>query len=677
MIAKLLIANRGESACRVARTCRDLGIAAATVHSSIDRRAFHVRAIGESIEIGGASLAESYLDGEAVIAAAGVVGADAIHPGIGFLAEDPAFARAVEAAGLIFVGPRPETLERFADKAAAKGEARSAGIPVIEGSDGGSAQPDEVIEMARALAPPLLLKATAGGGGRGVRMVRSLDGLAQAVASAMNEAEAAFGRPDLLVERYLEGARHVEVQIAGDGEGVVIHLFERECSLQRRYQKVVEEAPAPGLAAATREAILMAACEIAARANFRGLGTVEFLVIGDEHRFLEVNPRLQVEHPVTEMIVDLDLVELQLAIAAGRGLGLAQADIVPRGHAIEARLYAEDPSDGFLPSAGVVRRIEFPRTGLRVERGVAAGDAVPPYYDPMIAKLIAHGGDRAEALAALRAGLAGVSVLGVETNLSFLRTLLAHPRVIEGDLDTGLIDRELAALTAPGAGAGDAAFALAAYLVLLQYRQGPASDPWTALTRFTGWRHGAGESAPTRKPSLEVSIGGEAREVAFSAIDGEGYFTVRMGETSERLRVDPAGDDQYHVSLGKRVLTMAALADGEAVYLDGPTGALTARVSLYAAGAGAATTAVEGRVLAPVMGQVTKVHIEVGDRVKAGDVLMVQESMKMELRLTAPCDGVVAELGCVEGEMIARHSVVAEIRPHQAAPAPSLEGSSP
>jgi 3-methylcrotonyl-CoA carboxylase alpha subunit len=389
--------------------------------------------------------------------------------------------------------------------------------------------------------------------------------------------------------------------------------------------------------------------------------------MGDDHRFLEVNPRLQVEHPVTEMITGLDLVELQLGIAAGQGLGLAQEDIVPRGHAIEARLYAEDAGDGFLPSSGVVRRIKLPQEGLRVDSGVAAGDAVPPYYDPMIAKLIAHGGDRAEALAALRAGLAGASVLGVETNLSFLRALLAHPRVVAGELDNGLIDRELAALGAGETGASDAAFALAAYLKLLEYRHGPATDPWTRLARFTGWRQGGGETAPTRKPSLEVRIGEKVREVAFSALDREGYLAVRIDETIERLRVDPGEDDEYHVSIGKRALTMVALVDGEAVYLDGPTGALTARVSLYAAGTGAAAMTGEGRVLAPVMGQVTKVHIDVGDRVSAGDILVVQESMKMELHLTAPCDGVVAELGCAEGEMIARHSVVAEIRPHQEA----------
>ena len=666
MIEKLLIANRGESACRIARTCRSLGIAAATVHSSIDRGACHVRTIGESIEIGGAPAAQSYLDGAAVIAAAGATRADAIHPGIGFLAEDPDFARAVEAAGLVFVGPRPETLERFADKAAAKREAARAGLAVIEGSAEGSADPGELLEMARALAPPLILKATAGGGGRGVRVVRDEDGLEEAIASAMREAEAAFGRPDLLVERYLERARHVEVQIAGDGEGGVIHLFERECSLQRRYQKVVEEAPAPGLAEALREALLEGACEIAARARFRGLGTVEFLVQGEVYRFLEVNPRLQVEHPVTEMITGLDLVELQLRIAAGEGLPLAQDDVVRRGHAIEARLYAEDARNGFLPATGVIRALRFPEQGIRVDSGVAVGETITPHYDAMLAKLIAHGADRGQALTTLRAALPGVSVLGVETNLSFLGTLLAHPSVVAGALDTALIERELAALTAPEESAPDLAFALAGYLKLLEYRRGPATDPWTALATFTGWRPGRAQKAPTRKPSFEVRIGERLREVAFSAINGEGYVAVRIGEESLRLKVEESGGGVYHVATGARALTVTALVDGDAVFLDGPMGQATARVSLYAAGTAAESAAGEGRVLAPVMGQVTKVNIEVGDRVSAGDILMVQESMKMELRLTAPCDGVVEKLACAEGDMIERHSVVAEVRPDQA-----------
>ncbi|MEE8546034.1 MAG: biotin/lipoyl-containing protein, partial [Alphaproteobacteria bacterium] len=347
-------------------------------------------------------------------------------------------------------------------------------------------------------------------------------------------------------------------------------------------------------------------------------------------------------------------------------LPLAQDDVVRRGHAIEARLYAEDARNGFLPATGVIRAVRFPEQGIRVDRGVGVGEVITPHYDALMAKLIAHGADRAQALTTLRAARPGVSVLGVETNLSFLGTLLAHPSVVAGALDTALIEREFAALTAPEESAPDLAFALAGYLKLLQYRRGPATDPWTALATFTGWRPGRAERAPTRKPSFEVRIGEQVREVAFSAIDGEGYVAVRIGEESLRLKVEESGGGVYHVATGARALTVTALVDGDAVFLDGPMGQATARVSLYAAGTAAESAAGEGRVLAPVMGQVTKVNIEVGDRVSAGDILMVQESMKMELRLTAPCDGVVEKIACAEGDMIERHSVVAEVRPDQA-----------
>lgn len=666
MIQKLLIANRGEIACRIARTCRTLGIATATVHSTDDRTTCHVRAIGESVEIGGGPAAESYLNGAAIVGAALSLGADAVHPGIGFLSEDPGFARAVEDAGLVFVGPKPETLERFADKAAARAEAAAVGVPVIDGGAAGSADAKELVRQVRALAAPGLLKAVAGGGGRGIRIVGDGESIDDTVAAAMREAGAAFGRPDLLVERYLAGARHIEVQIAGDGEGKVLHLYERECSLQRRYQKVVEEAPAPGLDAAVRASLQDAACRLGERAAYRGLGTVEFLVQGDEFFFLEVNPRLQVEHPVSEMITGLDLVEMQLRIAAGDGLAMTQDAVAVSGHAIEARVYAEDASAGFAPSVGDIRRLAFPGGGVRVDTGVAAGDTITPHYDPMIAKLIAHGADRGQAMATLRTALAGSLVLGVETNIRFLCCLLDHPDVVRGAVDNGFIDRHLETFAAPVGAAPSALFAVSGCLRLLADRLGPATDPWTA-SPFTGWRLGTGIARPTRKPSLVVRIGEEARTLASSPIDGDGRWHVRVDDEPMVLRLEPTLDDEFLVTVGDTAMRVHALVDGDTVYVDGALGSATARVSLYVADSDADRAPREGRLLAPVMGQVTKVHVGVGDRVAAGDILVVQESMKMELRLTAPCDGIIAELGCAEGDMIARHSFVVEVKPPEAA----------
>ena len=493
MIRKLLIANRGEIACRIARSCRRLGIAAATVHSSADREALHVREIGESIAIGGAAAAESYLNVAAILRAAAEVGADAVHPGIGFLAEDPAFAEAVESKGLIFVGPQPETMRRFGDKWSAKREAREAQVPVIGGSEGSSSDAALVERMIREeLRLPVVLKAAAGGGGRGVRIVRSLDGLRGVIESAMREAQSSFGRPDMLVEEFIESARHLEVQVAGDGNGAAIHLFERECSLQRRFQKVIEEAPSVGLAAELRERLLIDAVNLARRVHYRNLGTMEFLVAGGRHYFLECNPRLQVEHTVTEEVTGFDLVELQLAIAAHGRLPVEQADVSVRGHAIQARVNAENPSAGFIPSTGRLDRVEFPAE-LRVETGVDDGSEISPHYDSMIAKLIARGADRAQALERLRSGIDRSTVFGVDSNLSFLSVLLRHPVVCSGEADNRFIDREFAQATQvepPQA----ALVAAAGALLLRHWNQSLSGDRlglWAGGGTFLGWQYEA------------------------------------------------------------------------------------------------------------------------------------------------------------------------------------------
>ena len=683
MFTKILIANRGEIACRIARTCARLGIAVATVHSSADRGALHVRTSGESIEIGGAPAAESYLNIAAVLEAARLTGAQAVHPGIGFLAENPDFALAVEAAGFTFVGPRAETLTRFGDKWTAKQEAKAAGIPVIEGSE--RYTDAEAIEAAvRKLKLPVLLKAVGGGGGRGVRIVREAAQARESIASAMRESQASFGRPDLLIERYLQGARHVEVQIAGDGNGGAMHLFERECSLQRRFQKIVEEAPAPGLAPALRKAILEAAVRMGAAARYRGLGTVEFLVTGDEFFFLECNPRLQVEHPVTECVTGRDLVELQLRIAGGEGLPWRQDEIACEGHAIEARIYAEATDDGFVPSTGTVLAAHFPAVGVRVDSGVDAGEVVTPYYDSMIAKLIAHGESRTVALHRLRTAVDATTLLGIETNLGYLATLLATPAVAAGAVDTGFIDRALAdqsaaartGAAAPGQAAPEtgpentpdqnALLAIAAGVVLLQQRTHGSGDPWTRYEGFTGWVLADGKGSPPRKPAFCLRSGTGRHEIAFAPIDALGWLTVAVDGAEVRLRVEPQADGRYHVSVGTRVWLVRAVVAHNAVYLHGPGGAQSCLVEPYLAAEGPAAGA-DGRLLAPMMGQIIRVNVRVGDQVKAADVLAVQESMKMELSIVAPWDGVVTELGCAQGDMVERNSFVAQVEMADAA----------
>ena len=431
---KILIANRGEIACRIARTCRRLGVAVAGVHSRADSGALHVKTIGESIEIGGAPAAESYLRIDAVIAAAKATGAQAIHPGFGFLAENAAFARAVEAAGLVFIGPAPETIERLGDKASAKQEADAAGVPTVPGSKTPSEDPPEIAKAVRDIGLPVMLKAAAGGGGKGMRAIATLKRLDDEIGSAMREARSAFGSAGLIVEKLVEHGRHIEVQIAGDGAGNVIHLFERECSLQRRHQKLIEEAPAANLSAAMRENILADAVRLGQRLNYRGVGTVEFIVEGDRYYFLEVNPRLQVEHPVTEMVTGLDIVELMLRIAAGEGLAVAQQDIVCTGHSVEARICAEDASENFLPSTGTLSYVCFPASRIRVETGVETGSQVTPYYDSMVAKLITHGETRDSALDQLDQALRETSIFGVTTNQAFLRRLIALPETQKGQL---------------------------------------------------------------------------------------------------------------------------------------------------------------------------------------------------------------------------------------------------
>ncbi|WP_144730865.1 acetyl/propionyl/methylcrotonyl-CoA carboxylase subunit alpha [Extensimonas perlucida] len=667
MIKKVLIANRGEIACRIARTCRKLGLEVATVHSSAERFARHVREIGESVEIGGAAPAESYLRIDAIVAAARRVGADAVHPGYGFLSENADFVRALDAAGLTFIGPRAETMERIGGKASAKIEAQRAGVPVIPGSPGGMKDPAEVLRLVQSMPLPVLLKAVAGGGGRGMAVVETLDGLEGRIESAMREAEKAFGNGELIVERYLPRVRHIEVQVAGDGQGQAIHLFERECTLQRRHQKVIEEAPSAGLPEPLRQAILADAVKLAASVEYRGLGTVEFVVAGDEYFFLEVNPRLQVEHPVTEEVTGLDLVALQLQIADSGALPLSQAEVRCTGHAFEARLCAEDPAAGFLPATGRLQLVDFSRAGVRIESGVESGDEISPHYDSMIAKLIAHGPDRDAARRALLAGLRGSTVIGLPTNLQFLQELLEWPQTRDASFHTRLIDERYAPA---GAAAGAAAtgvvpiehLAAAALYWLAQWRaQTPELGCWT-LGELTGWRVNTGALVPAPQPALLLKQGANEWPVRFSGLSAQGSYRLRIAEEEIEATQRQIGAGRYLLLCKEHALELTICSASEQIELASALGTAVLSATSYLGGV-ASDAAAGGQLLAPMMGKVVAVKAQAGDAVVTGQTVVVLESMKMELHVTAPFNGNVSSLRCQVGDMVERHQVLAEVSP--------------
>jgi acetyl-CoA/propionyl-CoA carboxylase biotin carboxyl carrier protein len=626
MFSRVLIANRGEIAVRVTSTLRRLGVESVAVFSDADADAPHVRSADRAVRLGPAPAAESYLDIEKVIAAAVASGSEAIHPGYGFLSERPAFARACAEAGVTFIGPSAEAMALLGDKVAAKEAASAAGVPVVQGLSAGAAgapTDDEIIEWVGGQRLPLLLKAAAGGGGKGMRVVRSLEELPEAIGAARREAAAAFGDDRLLVEHYLERSRHIEVQLIADAHGTALHLGERECSLQRRHQKVIEEAPSPVVSAELRERMGSAACALARAAGYVGAGTVELIAEREDPSsfyFLEVNARLQVEHPVTELVTGLDLVELQLRVAAGEPLWLSQSDVSLSGHAVEARVYAEDPASGFLPSTGRVVAYRSP-AGARVDSGIEEGSEVSAHYDPMLAKVVAHASDRAGALARLDRALAELRVVGLTTNTPWLRALLGRPEVQAGELDTELIERLGEAVAVP---AQDAALAGLALVALLG---SPSSDdPWDALD---GWRLG-GVRAPAR-----MRLDGPDGEVSAMALSA-GVRRVRGG-----LGIEGEGGVARVVEV---------FPDGAAVWLvdDGvPT-----RWSLAVDRAGARSAG--GSLDAPMPGTVIDVRTEPGATAAEGDTLMVLESMKMELAIQAPADGVVADVFVATGDRVAQ-----------------------
>ena len=631
MFRTLLIANRGEIACRVIDTCRRLGIRTVAVHSDVDRDARHVAMADEAVSLGGLAPADSYLRGDAIVAAALATGAGAIHPGYGFLSENPDFVEAVEAAGLVFVGPSAAAIRAMGLKDAAKALMAEAGVPVVPGYQGEDQSPEGLAREAGAIGYPVLIKAVAGGGGKGMRRVEDASGFADALDAATSEARKAFGNDRVLIEKWVTTPRHVEVQVFGDGTRAV-HLFERDCSLQRRHQKVIEEAPAPGMTPAMREAMGGAAVRAAEAIGYAGAGTVEFIVDAsdglraDRFYFMEMNTRLQVEHPVTEAITGVDLVEWQLRVAAGEGLPMAQEDLRIEGHAFEARLYAEDAKAGFLPATGRLTHLSFPE-GARAETGVRAGDVISPWYDPMIAKVVVHGPTRATALLALGRALAGTRVAGTVTNLAFLRRLAAQEDFVAGRVDTGLIERHLEMLAArPVPCSRTRAIAALAALGLDRPQRHEGFHLWAPLawTARLDWR---GEAIEARVEGLgggryRVTSGGAVHEVERG--DGWRVDGARVGAEVAR---DPGA---VHVFWG-----------------DAYTFAVPDPLAVDAA-AGATSDVVP----APMPGLVKAVFATAGDAVAKGARLAVLEAMKMEHTLVAPRDGVVAEVLAAAGDQV-------------------------
>jgi 3-methylcrotonyl-CoA carboxylase alpha subunit len=648
----LLVANRGEIACRVIRTAWRMGLRTVAVFSDADATALHVAMADAAMRIGPAPARESYLNIPAILDAARATGAEAVHPGYGFLSENADFAEACAAAGLVFVGPPPAAIRAMGSKAAAKALMERAGVPLVPGYHGEDQSEATLRTAASRIGFPILVKASAGGGGKGMKVARDATGLDEALTLARGEAASAFGDDRLLLERYLTKPRHIEIQVFADTHGNVVHLFERDCSIQRRHQKVVEEAPAPGMTPERRTAMGKAACDAARAIGYVGAGTVEFIVDagsspdaeGDSFHFMEMNTRLQVEHPVTEAVTGLDLVEWQLRVAAGEPLPLAQDQLRISGHAIEVRLYAEDPARDFAPSVGTLTHLGFAAgEGIRVDAGVRTGDAIPIHYDPMVAKVIAHGTDREEARRRLLRAVAATEVAGVRSNLPLLRGILAHPAFAAADLDTGFIARHAEALLAPAGPAPGAALAAAILRLLRDEPVTDPADPHSPWGLANAWR-----------------LNGEGWQ-DFRLLDGEAEITIRA-HLGRALAFDLPGGaaaiagvrwegDALSFAVDGRAIRARVLREGDAlsVLLDGATHDLRHRDPR--APSGAADSA-GGRVVAPMPGRVLNILVAPGDAVARGTVLLVIEAMKVQMRITAPADGTIGAIRCAVGDLV-------------------------
>ncbi len=650
MIAKLLIANRGEIACRIIRTARAMGVATVAVYSDADAKALHVRQADEAVLIGPSPAAESYLVGEKIIAAAKATGAEAIHPGYGFLSENAAFARAVIEASLIWVGPKPESIEAMGLKDAAKKLMRAAGVPVTPGYEGEDQSPARLADEANKIGYPVLIKAVAGGGGKGMRKVDSEQDFESALESCKREAKSSFSNDEVLLEKWINSPRHIEVQVFGDSHGNVVHLFERDCSLQRRHQKVIEEAPAPGMDAETREAICAAAVRAAKAVDYEGAGTIEFIADASEGLradrifFMEMNTRLQVEHPVTEEITGVDLVEWQLRVASGEPIPLKQDELSINGWAMEARLYAEDPAKGFLPSTGRLEHFDLGPEG-RIETGVQAGSEISPFYDPMIAKLIVHGTSRDEAVDEMIELCSGVEVYPVRTNAAFLVNLLEMSEFRSANLTTGLIGEkgEVLLRSTPSR-----AVALAAASWRIEEFEGHrnSANPLVSPEGLFGFRLNA-EPAPAKITAL---IDGEATRFEFAPRGDDGGYDVAINGQSNF-------DDVTHLPTTHGDWAEVQ-PDGEIVVFEHGSAHEISFARERGSGQGAAH---DGDIIAPMPGKVIAVDVAEGDSVTAGQRLLVLEAMKMEHALTAPFDGVVAELSASEGAQVQVEALLARV----------------
>ncbi|WP_313455173.1 acetyl/propionyl/methylcrotonyl-CoA carboxylase subunit alpha [Stenotrophomonas sp.] len=656
MFTKILIANRGEIACRVIATCQRLGIATVAVYSDADRNARHVRLADEAVAIGPAPARESYLRADAILAAARQTGAQAIHPGYGFLSENADFAQACADAGIVFIGPSAAAIRAMGDKSAAKALMQQAGVPLTPGYHGDAQEPDFLRTQADGIGYPVLIKASAGGGGKGMRRVDDSAAFIEALASCQREAQSAFGNAHVLVEKYVERPRHIEIQVFGDSHGNVVYLFERDCSVQRRHQKVLEEAPAPGMTPERRAAMGTAAVNAARAVNYVGAGTVEFIAGPDgDFYFMEMNTRLQVEHPVTECITGTDLVEWQLRVASGEPLPLQQDQLQIRGHALEARLYAEDADRGFLPSTGTLRHLRLPAASahVRVDAGVEQGDAITPYYDPMIAKLIVWDVDRDAALRRMQQALAECEVVGVTTNAAFLRRLVMTDSFAGAKLDTALIEREQAALAPPDATDDAAVWALAAVAAIATEDAAlvDVRDPYSPWQARDGWRLGV---AAARRLTLEQAgvlavVDATAQDDVWTLLRDGHTVTAHGGLNGEQLALQV--DGQLHRA--------RVVRDGSELYLFGAQGVrrFTVHDPVSEADQGVVDA---GSLVAPMPGRVVATLVAAGTQVSKGTPLLVLEAMKMEHTLQAPADGTVQGFRVKAGDQVGDGAVLVD-----------------
>jgi 3-methylcrotonyl-CoA carboxylase alpha subunit len=646
MFEKVLIANRGEIACRVIRTCRALAVRTVAVHSDIDAQALHVEMADEAFAIGGPRPADSYLRGERIIEVARACGAQAIHPGYGFLSENEDFARAVEAAGLVFIGPTPRAIESMGLKDRAKAIMEKAGVPVVPGYHGENQDGAFLRAEAKKIGFPLLVKAVAGGGGKGMRLVTGAAAFDEQLAAARREAKSAFGDERVLLERFVQEPHHIEFQVFGDSHGHYVHLFERECSIQRRHQKVLEETPSPFIDDELRARMGDAAVAAARAIGYRGAGTVEFIV--GAHRqffFMEMNTRLQVEHPITEMITGEDLVEWQLRVASGEALPLAQSEIRSGGHAIEVRICAENPANQFLPETGRIGVFRSPveTEDVRLDTGVREGDEVSVFYDPMIAKLVVRGDDRAEAARRMSEALSQTEILGVTTNIAFLERVVAHPAYLAGDTDTGFIDRHRAdLLPAPGEVPVEALVAAAARVYRDELARTPGASPWDDAS---GWR--LNQSAARRMEFRRA----DGKSVHIEAQMGAGHALVTVAGRTHRVVLGPPDGDRLQIALDNETFFARVLRHDDVISAATPAGRheLTLVDPFHFE---PPDVLPDARLTALMPGRVVKVMANAGDAVKKGQALMILEAMKMEHTLVSPRDGIVERVAFAEGDLV-------------------------